>query len=88
MGPIERVSELRVLLPAGWRARLPENVTASSVFGTYAAEYSQQGRELRVVRRMSGSRGVEPPERLEALVRWLEEVSRDDAGYLVLEPGS
>lgn len=87
VGPIETLAELRVTLPPGWRAQLPPSVAEASAFGTYRAEYIQQGRELRVTRAMSGRKGVEPPERVDALVAWLRAVSKDDVKYIVLEPG-
>ena len=87
IGPLETVAELRVTLPEGWRAQLPATVKEASVFGSYSAEYVQDGRELRVTRRMTGRKGIEPPERVDALVAWLRAVSKDDVKYIVLEPG-
>jgi transglutaminase-like putative cysteine protease len=85
IGLVEETTELRLRLPEGWRARLPEGVVAASPFGAYSAEYRQEGRDLRVTRRMSGRRGTEPPEQIAALVAWLHEVARDDVKYIVLE---
>ena len=85
IGFTEEVTEFRLLLPEGWRARLPENVTASSVFGAYSAEYRQEGRELRITRRMLGRRGTQSPEQITALVAWLHDVAKDDVKYVVLE---
>lgn len=87
IGPVETVSELRVTLPEGWSARLPDDVEASSVFGRYRAEYAQEGRELRVTRTMTGDRGTQPPEAIDALIAWLKDVSRDDARFIILEQG-
>lgn len=87
IGPTEDVSELRLRLPEGWRARLPANVSATSQFGNYSAEYRQDGRELRIVRRLSGRKGTEAPDQIGALISWLREVARDDVKYLVLEQG-
>lgn len=87
IGPVQTVSELRVTLPAGWSARLPDDVEASSVFGRYRAEYAQEGRELRVTRTMTGDRGTQPPEAIDALIAWLKDVSRDDARFIILEQG-
>jgi transglutaminase-like putative cysteine protease len=85
VGPIETVAELRVTLPPGWRAQLPPSVAESSAFGNYRAEYVQEGRELRVTRSMSGRKGVEPPERVGALVAWLRAVSKDDVKFIVID---
>jgi transglutaminase-like putative cysteine protease len=84
-GPLEEIIMLRLRLPEGWRARLPAPVSANSVFGSYTAEYVQQGRELRVSRRLIGSRGTQPPEKIGVLVEWLRAIVRDDVRYLVLE---
>ncbi len=85
IGPVEEISEFRLRLPEGWRARLPQGIAASSEFGAYTSEYRQEGRELLVTRRMVGRRGTQPPDRIDALVAWLRAVARDDVKYLVLE---
>jgi transglutaminase-like putative cysteine protease len=85
VGPHEETAELAVTLPEGWRAQLPPNVTAQSVFGTYTAEYAQAGRVLRLARKLLGHKGIEPPGRIGELVGWLREMARDDVRYIVLE---
>lgn len=87
VGPSEEVAELRLTLPEGWHARLPPKVTATSAFGTYSADYRQEGRELRITRSISGRKGTEPPERIQALIEWLRAVARDDVKYVVVEQG-
>ncbi len=86
IGPIETMSELRMTLPMGWKAQLPPNVSESSQFGTYSAEYAQDGRELRVTRRMAGRRGTAPPDSVDALITWLRAISKDDVKFIVLQP--
>jgi Domain of Unknown Function with PDB structure (DUF3857)/Transglutaminase-like superfamily len=88
IGPLEAVTEYRVTLPEGYHARLPDNVTAEGIFGRYTAEFSQQGRELRVVRRMAGRRGTEPRARLPELMTFLRDMSRDDVVFIVVEPAA
>lgn len=85
VGPVESVSELRLTLPEGYNARLPQGVNAASVFGRYTAEFAQQGRELRITKRISGARGTLPPERIGELVAWLKEMNKDDVRFVVLE---
>jgi len=87
IGPIETVSELRMTLPAGWKAELPPNVTEASQFGTYSAQYAQDGRDLHVTRRMTGARGTAPPDSVDALIAWLRAISKDDVKFIVLKPG-
>ena len=85
LGAGERVLDMRFTLPEGWRARLPAGVSASSVFGSYASTYTQVGRELRIVRRTTGARGVHPPDQVGGLLAFLRAVARDDVRYIVLE---
>ena len=85
VGPLTSTKELRLTLPAGWQAQLPEDVTVNGAYGRYTATFRQQGRELRIVRRIEGRTGIEPPERIGGLVAWLREAARDDADYVVLE---
>ena len=76
--------ELRVKLPAGWKAQLPPNVTATSEFGSYSSEYAQTGDELRITRRSIGARGVHSPEKVKALAEWFRAMAKDDAKLIVL----
>ena len=88
IGAAEIVMDFRVTLPEGYTARLPDDVVVDGIFGRYAAEFSQQGRELRVVRRMSGFRGTQPKERMPELLAFLRDMSRDDALFLIVEPAA
>lgn len=54
----------------------------ASAFGEYSAEYSQTRRVVRVVRRIAGWDGVEPPHRVDDLIAWMRAVARDDARFL------
>jgi hypothetical protein len=85
VGPYEERTEFRLLLPEGWRARLPPDVDAESEFGRYTASYVQVGRELRVVRSVAGAAGVAPPDHIGELITWLKRVNSDDVRYIVLE---
>ena len=87
IGPIEIFSELRMTLPPGWKAELPAGVSEKSKFGSYSAEYVQDGRELRVTRQMLGGKGTAPPEDIDALIAWLRAISKDDVKFIVLHPG-
>jgi hypothetical protein len=86
VGALQSVTEMRVTLPAGWKARLPDNVAVNSVYGQYSAQYSQTGRELRVVRTLTGARGVQPPDQIDGLIAWFKDLSKDDVKYIILEP--
>lgn len=79
------MQELRLTLPAGWKAKLPASDSASSVFGTYVSEYSQTGNELRIARRLTGANGVQPVTKYDELLAWMKKMSADDAKYVILE---
>ena len=87
-GPVSSHVIVSIMLPEGWRAELPKKVVASSEFGSYATEYTQQGRELRITRDVTGAIGVQPPEKVSGLVSWLSAVGTDDAQVIVLTKGA
>jgi hypothetical protein len=84
-GPHSSVTTVTMTLPAGWKARVPAGVTSTSAFGSYVSEYTQSGNELRLSRKISGARGMLPPERIADLITWLRQVGKDDARFIVLE---
>lgn len=86
LGMVATETDLRITLPEGWTAELPKNVMASSFFGTYESTWTQDGREVRMVRRIRGERGVYPPQRISEVIVWLKTVSADDYEFLSLRP--
>lgn len=80
------VTELSLQLPEGWRPQLPKSVQAQSQFGKYETTYAFEGGVLRMVRRISGSRAVLPPEGIGELVAWFRQIAEDDAQYILIEP--
>jgi transglutaminase-like putative cysteine protease len=85
-GPSVHRTTFELTLPPDWRVDLPQDATVDGIFGTYRAEYSLAGRRLRVMREMVGASGVQPPDSLPALLRWLRGVEQDDVRLLLLEP--
>jgi transglutaminase-like putative cysteine protease len=83
LGPSSVRWDLQLVVPEGWKAKLPANVTAGSRFGTYRSSYRQEGGTVRVERELTGARGLEPPERVGELITWLKAIAADDAQYLV-----
>ena len=84
-GPRTEIVDLKLTLPPAWKAKLPASDTATSVFGTYAASYAQNGQDLTISRRMTGVEGVFPAEKSDELLAWLKKMSADDAKYVILE---
>jgi hypothetical protein len=85
IGPHVSATTVSIMLPKGWKAKLPPNVSASSSFGSYVSEYSQAGDELRISRTISGTRAILPPERINDLISWLQAIGKDDSKFIVLE---
>ena len=88
IGPVTGGTEVTLTLPEGWRVQLPRNVSAAGKWGSYSARYAQEGRTLRVSRRLAGTRGVYPPEAITDLTAWFRAIGEDDVPYLVVEPGA
>ena len=86
LSPIVSITEWLVILPPGWTVDLPANVSATSFFGSYSSAWSQNGRELRNVRRLQGQRGIFGPERLVEVLVWLRTVGADDQDFLTVKP--
>ena len=85
LGADVATTDLRVTLPAGWRARLPKSISAPSPFGDYTVTYEQKGDELHLSRRIAGAKGVLPPSRYADLIAWMRTVAQDDQDIIVLE---
>jgi len=66
---------VRLELPEGWRAQLPKSVSLSGDFGEFSLAYAQEGRILTVTQRRAGRTGILPPDRVNDLVQWLEQVA-------------
>ncbi|MGD2152870.1 MAG: DUF3857 domain-containing transglutaminase family protein [Gemmatimonadales bacterium] len=87
VGPQESSWTFELTLPDGWQADLPEGTKVISRFGQYAAEYVQEGRVLRVVRRVAGRDGVVPADVYGELIAWYRALAEDDVQFIVLTPG-
>jgi hypothetical protein len=79
------ITEYHVTLPEEWHARLPNGVTANSVFGSYASTYVQNGRDVVITRKVVGGTGIFSPDRVSDLVSWLRTIGGDDSKFIVLE---
>lgn len=86
LGPSVHSWTFQLTLPPGWVAELPSGVSETSKFGSYSAEYTQEGRAVRVRRELSGRRGREPAEAIDELIAWLRALAEDNVDYLLLRP--
>ncbi|HEY2849850.1 MAG TPA: hypothetical protein VGI97_08230, partial [Gemmatimonadaceae bacterium] len=84
IGPGTTSTELKITLPAGWRAQLPKDVVATSAFGDYRATYSQDGRVLRVAHTLSGNKNVFPKEKYADLKAWMKAIAADNVDAIAL----
>ena len=86
--PTRQTIDMRVTLPEGWRARVPEDVIVTGDFGTYSTEYSQEGRVLRIVRREDTAMGTYPPIRLPDVIQFFRAIAADENNRtIVIDPG-
>ncbi len=85
LGVGSRTSEFVITLPAGWKAKLPTGVTATSAFGAYRSEYKQEGRVLTISRSFTGAKAILPPEKMPDLIAWFRQIGKDDAKFILLE---
>ncbi|HEX5003919.1 MAG TPA: DUF3857 domain-containing protein [Gemmatimonadales bacterium] len=86
IGPEETVVRIRMALPAGWRPQLPPSVHATSIFGDFSGTYAFANDTLEITRRVSGTRGIFPPDTIHDLIRWFREMGADDAPFIVIDP--
>ena len=86
LAPAVTITDIRITLPLGWKAELPKNVSTTSFFGSYSSTWTQEGGEVRLLRRVSGGRGIFPPERIAEVIVWLKTVGADDYEFLSLRP--
>ena len=79
-----RTQELQLTLAPGWRARLPQPVKAESPFGTYIAEYVQEGQTVRITRKTIPGSGIHPKEKMPELIAWLKKVAADEESNVII----
>lgn len=84
----ETTIEFRITLPEGWTAQLPPNVEANGPFGSFKSSYAQVGRELILRRSVAGAKGVQPPDKRDALTAWMRDIGKDNAQVIVIAQGS
>jgi hypothetical protein len=85
IGVRTEVEESRFTMPAVWRAELPRDVSATSVFGSYSARYRQEGRDLVISRRTVGARGIQSKEHIQELIAWVRAIAKDRVPFIVLD---
>jgi hypothetical protein len=67
---------------------LPAPVQTTSFFGRYESRWTLERGTLRLIRRLSGARGVVGPERMVEVLMWLRTVGADDQEQLTMKPVS
>lgn len=84
--PMSAAIDWQITLPAGWTVELPPNVNTTSFFGSYESRWTLNGRDLRLVRRLTGRRGIVGPERMAEILVWFRTVGADDQEFLTMKP--
>jgi hypothetical protein len=68
---------------------LPKDVSLSGPFGELTITYAQEGRVLTISQRRIGGTGVLPPDRVNDVITWLEQVAaatREGASIVLMRP--
>jgi hypothetical protein len=78
-------TEIHVVLPEGWKARLPPSISATSPFGNFQITYRQTGRSLDITRRAIGADGIYPENRSSDVIAWLRQCAMDHSPVIVIE---
>ena len=86
VGPYVNTTQFELTMPVGWTAELPKNVVTSSIAGRYEAVYAQEGRLLKITRKVTGARGIYPPIRIDEVTGWLRTIAADDVEFIQLKP--
>ncbi|MEO8192593.1 MAG: DUF3857 domain-containing transglutaminase family protein [Gemmatimonadales bacterium] len=85
VAPYTTRSDIRVKLPAGWKAALPKDELLDVPLARYEMKYSQIGDELRIERTFIGLRNTLPASRRNEIVEWLRRIGSDDARQIVIK---
>lgn len=80
-------SVVRIKLPVGWVATLPNSEKLDGPVARYELKFSQAGDELRIERTLAGLPGVIPASRRMEIVEFLRKLGSDDAKMIVLKGG-
>jgi hypothetical protein len=84
-GVIPLITQVSITLPEGWKAQLPKNINASSIFGTYTRTYTQNGRTLVIDGRLQTNERIFPKDDFAEFLSWMKAVAADKSDYIVLE---
>jgi transglutaminase-like putative cysteine protease len=85
VGPVETRDEFVAILPEGWRAKLPPDVNATSIFGSYSVTYRQDGRRLAITHHLTGATGIVGKEHVDELIAWLRAAGKDRVPFIIID---
>jgi hypothetical protein len=79
------VSEVRMLLPAGWKAILPKSIHYSGLLGSFDLTYAQTGNELHILRTITGAKGVVGPDKIGTVIADLKLIGADNSKMIGIQ---
>lgn len=82
--PFEMQKTVRIALPQGWSAILPENLRVEHSFASMDRRYELEGREIRYILQFTLANRVISPEDYPAAKRFFEILAREDSTQLIL----
>jgi hypothetical protein len=80
-------TEVRIKLPRGWTATLPESTKIDGPLVKYEVSYTQVGDELRMMRSISGSKAIVPASQRMDIVRLFRTIGSDEGQVIVIKGG-
>jgi hypothetical protein len=85
IGPSTTHVDVRIRMPAGWKATLPADVKLNGPIGRFEVKYSQSGNELHIERTIAAISATLPASRQSEIVDWLRKAGSDDGKVIVLK---
>ena len=82
--PFEMEKTIRIALPQGWTAILPDNLKVVHNFASMDRRYELEGREIRYILNFKLANRVISPEDYPAAKRFFEILAREDGTHLIL----
>ena len=78
-------THVRIKLPVGWTATLPQSEKIDGPVAKYEVKYAQVGDELRIERTLTGINGVIPASRKMEIVEFLRKLGSDESKLILLK---
>ena len=83
--PLQMEKTIRIALPQGWTAALPEDIQVAHSFASMDRQYESEGNEIRYKLQFTLKNPIISPEDYPAAKRFFETLAREDRTQLILQ---